>query len=189
MNNNSSPSEPIDSLDDILYGIAEECGVINYDISKAKAAIKDLFSPKGGDTSLQELKERLAAIEHERWADWQKWCHKILREQLGNQNGSLEAVLERWERQIATPYSELSDEEKASDMEQVDRYWPLLLPLFSRESREAEIRIDELKWADDKFDSLLQATEDGDRVNPGEYFEAIEARIKELESTKLREDK
>jgi hypothetical protein len=37
-------------------------------------------------------------------------------------------------------------------------------------------RIDELEWADDKFDSLLQATEDGDRVYPGEYFEAIQDR-------------
>jgi len=27
-----------------------------------------------------ELREQLAAIEHERWADWQKWCHKVLRE-------------------------------------------------------------------------------------------------------------
>lgn len=42
-------------------------------------------------------------------------------------------------------------------------------------------RIDELKWADDKFDSLLQSTEDGDRVHPGEYYEAIEERIKKLE--------
>lgn len=42
-------------------------------------------------------------------------------------------------------------------------------------------RIDELEWVDDKFDSLLQATEDGDRVHPGEFFEAIQDRIKELE--------
>lgn len=26
--------------------------------------------------TIEELKEKLAAIEHERWADWQKWCHR-----------------------------------------------------------------------------------------------------------------
>lgn len=73
----------------------------------------------------EELREKLAAIEHERWADWQKWCHQVLRENMGA-NADLEKILERWDRQIATPYSELSDQEKASDMEQVDRYWHLI---------------------------------------------------------------
>lgn len=75
-----------------------------------------------------ELRQHLAAIEHERWANWQKWCHKILRQELNpnRTNNDLEDVLRRWDKQIATPYSELSDKEKASDMEQVDRYWPLI---------------------------------------------------------------
>lgn len=72
-----------------------------------------------------ELRDKLAAIEHERWSDWQKWCHQVLREQLDT-TPELERVLERWDRQIATPYDKLSDSEKASDMEQVDRYWSLL---------------------------------------------------------------
>lgn len=72
-----------------------------------------------------ELREKLAAIEHERWADWQKWCHKVLRE--NNPSPEQGDILERWDRQIETPYSELSDKEKASDMEQADRYWHLIL--------------------------------------------------------------
>lgn len=36
------------------------------------------------------------------------------------------ADVDRWERQIATPYAELSEAEKNSDREQVDRYWPLV---------------------------------------------------------------
>jgi hypothetical protein len=83
------------------------------------------------------LRQQLAAIEHERWADWQKWCHKILRENLGNDNIELERVLERWEVQIATPYKMLSDAEKASDMEQVDRYWPLIERYCQGIAREA----------------------------------------------------
>lgn len=74
--------------------------------------------------SIDELREKLADIEHQRWADWQAWCHKILRENCPSPE--LEAVLERWDKQIETPYSALTDKEKASDMEQVDRYWPLI---------------------------------------------------------------
>ena len=36
-------------------------------------------------------------------------------------------MLKRWDRQIAKPYSKLSKKEKASDREQVDRYFPLVL--------------------------------------------------------------
>lgn len=76
------------------------------------------------DNTSEELIEKLAAIEHERWADWQRWCHKVLR---GN-NPSPEQgdILERWDRQIETPYSELSEAEKESDREQVQRYLPLI---------------------------------------------------------------
>lgn len=73
------------------------------------------------------LREKLAAIEHERWADWQKWVHQSTHK--GSQGeitfNSYDQFME-WERQINTPYADLSDREKASDMEQVDRYWPLI---------------------------------------------------------------
>ena len=61
-----------------------------------------------------ELREQLAAIEHERWADWQKWCHKVLRE--NNPSPEQGDILERWDRQIETPYAELSEKEKQSDI-------------------------------------------------------------------------
>lgn len=73
-----------------------------------------------------ELIEGLAAIEHERWSNWQQWVHTR-----GYwQNGDLCLAEERvsaWERQIATPYADLSEPEKQSDREQVDRYWPLFV--------------------------------------------------------------
>lgn len=72
----------------------------------------------------EELIEKLAAIEHERWADWQKWCHKVLRE--NNPSPEQSDILERWDRQIETTYAELSEKEKQSDRDQVMRYWPLI---------------------------------------------------------------
>ena len=84
-----------------------------------------------------ELFERLAAIEHERWSDWQRYVHarcaKIIEtgetgeEVLREVKIPLE-LFHQWERQINTPYSELSEEEKESDRDQVRRYWNLINP-------------------------------------------------------------
>jgi hypothetical protein len=76
---------------------------------------------KGG-----KLYEQLAAIEHERWADWQRYLHSKCER---NPDGSLTipaGLVAHWERQIATPYAELSERERDSDREQVDRYWSLI---------------------------------------------------------------
>lgn len=74
------------------------------------------------------LYEKLATIEHERWADWQKWCHKKILEALGTNNlpSQFFELIQRWERQIRTPYKKLTKKEKDSDREQVDRYWKLI---------------------------------------------------------------
>lgn len=75
----------------------------------------------------KELKEKLADIEHERWCDWQRWCHQILRQELPAEYlPKLNDVLDRWDRQIITRYDELTEKEKDSDREQVDRYWHLI---------------------------------------------------------------
>ena len=71
-----------------------------------------------------KLFELLAHIEHQRWADWQEWCHKILRENCPSKE--LERVLERWDKQIATNYKDLNDREKNEDRKQVMRYWYLI---------------------------------------------------------------
>jgi hypothetical protein len=76
---------------------------------------------------LERLIETLAAVEHERWSHWQRYVHQHGVSQL---DGSLvipaDLVL-RWEKQINTPYSELSEKEKESDREQVRKYMPLIV--------------------------------------------------------------
>jgi hypothetical protein len=91
-----------------------------------------------------ELREKLAAIEHERWSDWQKWCHKVLAENMPSDvfQDYVWPILIRWEKQADTAYKDLSDSEKASDMEQVDRYWPLIKAKVESEITAA--RVEEL---------------------------------------------
>ena len=78
-------------------------------------------------SNLTEIREQLAAIEHERWADWQKWVHQQLHRNNYGEWVLPEEVKYRWERQIETEYEHLSEKEKASDREQVDRYLPIIL--------------------------------------------------------------
>ena len=74
--------------------------------------------------AVEEFIEKGANLEHDRWVRWQKWCHRVLRENCPSPE--LEKVLERWNRQIATPYSELSEQEKESDRKEIRNYVPLL---------------------------------------------------------------
>lgn len=72
------------------------------------------------------MREELAAIEHERWSHWQKHMHSK-----GNlrPDGSLllpADLVARWERQMSTSYAELTESEKQSDRDQVERYLALI---------------------------------------------------------------
>lgn len=76
--------------------------------------------------------EDLAAVEHERWAHWQRYVHSVAERRA---DGSLilpAELVERWERQIATPYAELTEAERESDREQVRRYLPALTAALTR---------------------------------------------------------
>lgn len=73
-----------------------------------------------------ELREELAAVEHERWAHWQIYMHSKCVE---NGDGSLtipKDLVEQWTRQSKTAFENLTAKEKESDREQVDKYLPIL---------------------------------------------------------------
>lgn len=74
---------------------------------------------------LEELREQLANIEHDRWAKWQAY---LFSKSEWTKDGYLipKELCKHWQRQIDTPYSKLSEKEKDSDRKEVDRYLPLL---------------------------------------------------------------
>ena len=87
---------------------------------------------KIAETKLEEAVDELAAVEHERWAHWQRYMHDKGERR---SDGSLvlpAELVERWEKQIATPYVELSEAERDSDREQVRRYVRLVAEIVAR---------------------------------------------------------
>ena len=80
----------------------------------------------------EQTVELLASIEHQRWADWQQYVHDHCERR---EDGSLvlpAELVSRWDSQIHTPYSDLTDDEKKSDREQVLRYLPTIIGLLDR---------------------------------------------------------
>jgi hypothetical protein len=76
---------------------------------------------------LEAAIDRLAELEHERWAHWQGYMHSKGQRQ---PDGSLllpADLVSRWDAQIETPYRDLSGEEQESDREQVRRYLPTVI--------------------------------------------------------------
>ncbi|XBB65951.1 hypothetical protein ABFU82_17770 [Nocardioides sp. WV_118_6] len=100
--------------------------------------MKDRRRPQDELATDGQLIESLAALEHARWAHWQRFMHDQ-----GEHftDGSIllpPDLVQRWERQIATPYPSLPEAEKQSDREQVLRYLPLVIDAIVIAARQHE---------------------------------------------------
>lgn len=96
----------------------------------------------------EEMIEKMASIEHERWAKWQKYMHSHVYDSSQSINPHLKVIptelYNRWERQINTPYEQLSEKEKESDREQVRPYFELISGLKKSIREEIELKREEL---------------------------------------------
>ena len=84
----------------------------------------------------EEFTEKGSDLEHERWYKWQKYLHSLC---VKNEDGTLtipKERVERWERQIATSYSELSEQEKEYDRVEVRKYLPMVESLLEKQKKE-----------------------------------------------------
>ena len=81
-----------------------------------------------------DLREKLASTEHSRWASWQSHLHsKCAR----NPDGSLTIpalYVANLQRQIDTPYAELSEREKDSDRREADNTLAVLAGFMTDEA-------------------------------------------------------
>jgi hypothetical protein len=73
----------------------------------------------------KDFVEAGAVLEHDRWARWQKYMFSK-----GHKDHEFFMIpiklWERWQRQIDTPYAELSDEEQESDRKETRNYLSLI---------------------------------------------------------------
>lgn len=109
------------------------------------------------------LFEKLADIEHQRWAYWQAYLHGKC---YSNLDGSLtipEDLVRRWADQIKTGYKDLSEKEKDSDREQVMMYWNFIFDEIIKslpESMDADDVSEVVKHIDGKSDKEKRALAD-----------------------------
>lgn len=80
----------------------------------------------------EQLVDELAAVEHERWAHWQRYVHDNCERQ---QDGSLTIPAElaaRWEAQIETPYVGLTEREKTATGSRFVGTFPVIIDALTR---------------------------------------------------------
>jgi hypothetical protein len=95
------------------------------------------MDPERIDDILDGLIEKLAAVEHERWSQWQRYVHSKCTRQ---PDGSLllpADLVARWEKQIATKFAELDNTDKERDREQVRKYLPVIASALADQDRSA----------------------------------------------------
>jgi Cft2 family RNA processing exonuclease len=80
----------------------------------------------------QEIIEQLADEVHAIWAHWMKYLFSICAQQPDGSVIIPPDKVERWQRQLATPYQALSEREKQSDRNQAVK---LLRIIQTTESR------------------------------------------------------
>jgi hypothetical protein len=89
---------------------------------------------KASSEQSSELRERLADLEHDQWAHWTEYL-------LANLD---EAHIAGWQRQIRTPYAELSEEEKNEDREWADKILAILQEFSSGTATRGVDTLDEV---------------------------------------------
>jgi hypothetical protein len=86
-------------------------------------------------------KEKLAELCHEQWSDWMEYLFSKCEE--GPDAGTLiipKWAVDRWKRQVATDYADLSKDEKDSDRREADKFLALISKKATKGTIAEEIR-------------------------------------------------
>ena len=126
---------------------------------------------KIGENWEEEFVEKGAELEHQRWARWQSY---LFSKSEWTKDGYLipKELCFKWQKQIDTPYSKLSEQEKESDRKQVESYLSLVK------------EISRLKHKDDdeptKANYYAKGYRDGMKETLNTIIEALEEQYKQI---------
>src|SRR5439155_12676906 len=125
---------------------------------------------KGGTNNMNktDLVELLASCEHASWARWMKYLFEKCEEYYDGDGYEMLAIprelVTHWKRQVATPYSELSEREKQSDREEVKHILPIIEEYKLRGDliEPPTARSTVVRWIDCNEDEHVVSTTDDD---------------------------
>ena len=106
-------------------------GESHYDLEDLYQAIKKRLKTEDVKTE-NVMREELADLCHRQWIGWMEYLFsKCYAEngQFDKATGNLimpKWAVERWKRQIYTPYADLPEDEKESDRQQADKFLAVL---------------------------------------------------------------
>jgi hypothetical protein len=72
------------------------------------------------------LREKLADAEHASWARWMAYLFSKCQRQANGSYTIPPEYVSHWQREVATPYAELSEREKESDRAEVELILPII---------------------------------------------------------------
>ena len=84
---------------------------------------------------MNEIREKIAKVQHDQWSGWMEYLFSKCK---GSDTGYFipKVFVERWERQMRTPYEELTDKEQDSDRIEADKLLSLILQLHEEKTLE-----------------------------------------------------
>ena len=86
----------------------------------------------------EDIREVIAAVSHSIWASWMDWLFEICPEDYGMRHSIPHETAERWKRQIATRYEDLSEREKDLDRKEADKILDAILAYQCERSLQAK---------------------------------------------------
>ena len=113
-----------------------------------------------------ERLEALAALEQKQWAHWTRHMLGVIHPYLDHfseDEGPVGEAIERWQRQIETPYADLPEDEKEFDREWaktfIEAYEGIYVPSYAEEESEKGVR-----WAHEVAVDIVADLDSGPRL-------------------------
>jgi hypothetical protein len=113
---------------------------LETELAEARAEIERL---KAATIDASLLREKLAELAHNQWVGWMNYLFSQCEINIHGHCVIPQWANERWHRQVATRYADLSEVEKDSDRNEADRF----LAVFSAHISERDKLIEQMREA------------------------------------------